>query len=65
MTRAVPATEMIIPLRRPSRSTIGPTPSTTIAVPTLTSVETSRAWLVLQPNASLIRGSRVPKRMKS
>ncbi len=62
---AVPATEMIIPLRRPNRSTTGPTPSTTIAVPTLTNVETSRAWLVLQPNASLIRGSRVPKRMKS
>src|SRR5687767_3549902 len=56
---------MIIPLRLPSLSTIGPTPSTTIAVPTLTSVDTSRAWLVVQPNDSSMRGSNVPKRMKS
>ena len=62
---AVPPTEMIIPLRRPSRSTIGPTHSTTMAVPTLTSVETNRAWLVVQPNDSSMRGSSVPKRMKS
>jgi hypothetical protein len=40
---AVPPTEMIMPRRRPSLSTIGPTSSTTMAVPTLTRVETRRA----------------------
>ena len=62
---AVPPTEMIMPFRRPSRSTSGPTQITTTKVPMLTSVETSSASLVLQPKSAAISGSSVPNRMKS
>ena len=56
---------MIMPLRRPSRSTSGPTPRTTIAVPTEIAVETAPPVALDQPKSSWIPGSRVPNRMKS
>ncbi len=62
---AVPVTDTTMPMRRPRRSTIGPTSSTTTAVPTLTRVETSNDSLVSQPKSREMSGSSVPKRMKS
>src|SRR5699024_4522294 len=62
---AVPKTVVIIPLRRPILSTSGPIVNRTIAVPTLTKVDTRRASEVDQPKLSEIRGSRVPNKMKS
>ena len=62
---AVPETVMSMPLRRPSRSTSGPTPNTTIAVPTEIAVDAATAVALDQPKSSWMPGRRVPKRMKS
>ena len=62
---AAPTTAIRMPLRRPIRSTIGPIPKATSAVPAVTQVLIPVDWAALQPRSEASIGRRLPNRTKS